>query len=141
MAIFTLRHIPWPSILPMKATITLHCHSSCIHAMRFPTHRNPETTQKNACTPLPRPGDAPFGVSPSPAFGNCMRAAHRHPRCNEKASSFFYVAHFSTHYQPKTRACKQMKTSAKASRHAFWRITRSSVQQLIGGGTLPPPMQ
>ena len=109
-----LRRVPWPNIPPIKASITLYCHRSCIHATRFPTHCKQETTQKNACRPPPKPGDAAFGVLPSPAFGNCMRAAHRQPRGNEKASSFIYATRFSTHCQPETRACKQMKTSAKA---------------------------
>ena len=120
-----LKHIPLPSIPPIKASITLHCHCSCIYATRIPTHRKPKTTQKNACMPPPEPGDAPFNVSPSTAFGNCVRVAHRRPRCNEKIGLFIYAAHFSTHYQPKSRACKQMKASVKAKRIAwpsFWQL-------------------
>ena len=56
-----LRCVPSSNILPMKVSITLHCHCSCIHATHSPTHCKPETTQKNACTPFPRAGDAPFG--------------------------------------------------------------------------------
>ena len=53
----TLTSVPWPSVLHMKASITLHCHRSCIHATRFPIHCKLETTQKNGCTPPPSPSE------------------------------------------------------------------------------------
>ena len=77
----TLRRVPWPSILPMKARITLHCHCSFIYAPRFPTNCKAKMTQKHPCTP-----------------------------------------------PPKARQC------------AFRCIARPSVRQLIGAGTLPPPV-
>ena len=79
----TLRRVLWPNIPPMKASITLHCHHYCIHAMHFPTHCKLETRQKNACPPLPRPGDAPFGESPGPTSGNSFRAVQCCPQCIE----------------------------------------------------------
>ena len=78
-----LRRVPWPSIPPMKGSITLHCQCYSIHATRFPTHCKQETRQKNACTPLPRQGNAPFGTSSGPTSGNSFGAAHCRPQCIE----------------------------------------------------------
>ena len=73
-----LRCVPWLGILPMKASITLHCNPSCIHATHFPTHYKLETGQKNACKPPPRLGDSLFSVSPGPACGgNKKRLIYR----------------------------------------------------------------
>ena len=78
-----LRRVPLPNIPPMKARITLHCHHYNIHVMHFPTHCKLETRQKYICTPLQRPGDAPFGALPSPASGYLFGLAHYRPQCNE----------------------------------------------------------
>ena len=78
-----LRRLPWRNIPPIKASITLHCHCYYIHATHFPTYCKLETRQKNACTPLPRPGDAPFSASPGLASGTSFGAAHYCPKCIE----------------------------------------------------------
>ena len=74
---------PGPASCPWR--LTLHCIASTIVSMQrvFPTHCKPKTRHKNACTPLPRPGDALFDSSPGLAYGNSFWVAHCRPQCVE----------------------------------------------------------
>ena len=54
--------------------------------------------------------------------------------------SCIYATHFPHTLQTKNKTEKCMHASAKARQRAFWRIARPSIRQLIGAGTLPPPM-
>ena len=108
----------------------------------FPHDDAPETRQKIAFRPLPRPGEAPFGASPGPASGNLLGgAAHCRPRCIEnwalQANIHRFYKVLPTQYG---RKILHTAPGRKARRRAFRRAARPSVWQGIGGGTLPPPM-
>ena len=62
--------------------------------------------QKKICTPPPRSGDAIFGVSPSPAFGNSLGALHCRPQCNEN-HVVYAILHSFSHIAISIR-CKKM---------------------------------
>ena len=125
------RHTAAPDALK-----TGHFKQIFIESNILPTRNDNE---KNAVAPLPRPGDAPFGASPGLARSYLVGAGHFRPRCIETAH-FKKHSRILTFCQHDTTQKFYIGASTKARRCAIRRVARRSVRQVIGGGTLPPPM-